>query len=127
MAPSEIITIAIAIVAAAVAFWQAFLSKQQLEESRRVKSETETMLDSINRKVESVQTISDETRRDVKDQIAKLIDRQDENFKTLLNAPKDRNQTEMILALMPKLLENPEMLSTLVKLGNQRKGENQNQ
>lgn len=118
---TEIVTIGISVIAAGVAFWQAHLSKTQLTESRRVKAKTETMLDHINKKVEDVRSISDETRKDVKDQVAKLIDRQDENFKTLLNAPKDRNQTDMIMALMPKMFENPDMFEKLVQLSNQKK------
>ena len=67
-----------------------------------------------------VETISDETRRDVKDQISKLIDKQDENFKTLLNAPRESSQNEMMMTLMPTLLQNPDLMKTLIEAGNKK-------
>ena len=74
-------------------------------------------LDEIKGRVLRVEAISDETRKDVKEQVSKLIDRQDENFKVLLNAPKESSQNEMIVKLLPGLLQNPELLKNLVELG----------
>ena len=108
----------VAIIAVVIAIWQALLSKAQLDEAKRTKSDTEKLLDEIKNKVLRIELISDETRKDVKDQITRLVDKQDENFKTLLNAPKDKNQTDLMMSLLPSLLQNPEQLTSLIKLSN---------
>ncbi|MGR3811648.1 hypothetical protein [Jiulongibacter sp. NS-SX5] len=97
-----------------VALWQGFISKSQLEEAKRTKTDTEKLLDEIKAKVIQIHSNSDETRRDVKDQIGKLIDKQDENFKVLLNAPKENSQNEIIKSLLPKMLENPANLERIM-------------
>jgi gas vesicle protein len=117
----EWVAISISFIAVIVAFWQGFLAKTQLEQAKTTKTETEKVLDEIKSKVAKIEMISDETRKDVKEQISKLIDKQDENFKVLLNAPKENSQNEMIMSVLPKLMENPEMLQALIKLGNQTK------
>lgn len=113
----EIITIVLSVIALLIALWQGMLSKNQLEQAKQTKSDTEKLLDDIKQKVNRVEVISDETRKDVKEQIGKLIDKQDENLKALLNAPKENSQNEMIMTLLPTLMEKPEMLDTLIKLG----------
>jgi len=117
----ELIALGVSLVAIFVAFWQGFLAKSQLEEAKRTKTETEKVLDEIKSKVQRVETISDETRKDVKEQISKLIDKQDENFKVLLNAPKESSQNEMLMTFLPKLMENPEMMERLIDIGNRQK------
>lgn len=67
-----------------LSFWQGFLAKQSLEQAKETKNDTERLLDEIKSKVSKVEIISDETRKDVKEQISKMIDKNDENFKTLL-------------------------------------------
>lgn len=121
MSNTELIALGVSIVAVIVAFWQGFLAKSQLEEAKRTKTETEKLLDDIKTKVQRVETISDETRKDVKEQISKLIDKQDENFKVLLNAPKESSQNEMLMTFLPKLMENPEMMERLIDIGNRQK------
>ncbi|TGK79287.1 hypothetical protein EHQ23_16895 [Leptospira bourretii] len=115
------IPILISIAAVLVAFWQGFLAKSSLEQAKATKSETERVLIEIKEKVLRIETISDETRKDVKEQITRLIDKQDENFKVLLNAPKENNQNEMIMTLLPKLMENPEMMSMLMGMAKKKK------
>ncbi len=117
----EILAIIISLVAVGIAFWQGFLAKSQLEQAKTTKTETEKLLAEIKSKVQRVETISDETRKDVKEQISKLIDKQDENFKVLLNAPKENNQNEMLMTMLPMMMENPEMMKTLIELGNAEK------
>lgn len=114
----DFIALGVAVIAVLIAIWQALLSKAQLNESKRTKDETEKLLDEIKNKVFKIELISDETRKDVKDQITRLIDKQDENFKTLLNAPKDKNQTDLMMSLLPSLLQNPEKLTSLIELSN---------
>lgn len=114
----DFIALGVAVIAVLIAIWQALLSKAQLTESKRTKDETEKLLDEIKNKVFKIELISDETRKDVKDQITRLIDKQDENFKTLLNAPKDKNQTDLMMSLLPSLLQNPEKLTSLIELSN---------
>ncbi len=116
-----IITIVLSLVAIVVAFWQGFIAKQQLDDSKKTKDETQKILNDINAKVEEVQNISDETRRSVQDQVTKLIDQQNENFKSLLNAPQSAKQNEMIMQLMPFLLQKPELLENIMKLSEQNK------
>ncbi len=118
----EYFAIGISILAVILAFWQGYLSKQQLEQAKQTKSETDKLLDEIKTKVTKVESISDETRKDVKNQISKLIDKQDENFKVLLNAPTQNSQNEMILALLPTLLQNPESMKTMIDLANIQNG-----
>lgn len=114
----ELIALGVSLVAVIIAFWQGNLAKSQLEEAKRTKTETEKLLDEIKSKVQRVETISDETRKDVKEQISKLIDKQDENFKVLLNAPKESSQNEMLMTFSPKLMENPTMMEKLIEIGN---------
>lgn len=117
----EYIAIIISILAVIVAFWQGNLSKQQLEQAKQTKSETDRLLEEIKLKVTKVESISDETRKDVKDQISKLIDKQDENFKVLLKAPTQNSQNEMIAALLPSLLKNPDSLKAILDLSYKNK------
>jgi gas vesicle protein len=121
MVSIEYLAFIISVISVLIAFWQGYLAKVQLEQAKTTKSETEKLLDEIKSKVLKIETISDETRKDIKDQVAKLVDKQDENFKVLLNAPKENNQNEMMMALLPKVLDNPEMMKTLLSLSNQQK------
>lgn len=121
MTITEIITIVLAVIAIIIALWQGFLSKIQLDESKKTKDETEKLLDEIHDKILKIEGISDETRKDVKDQITRLIDKQDENFKMLLSAPKDTNQKELLMTLVPKLMENPELFNTLLQMSQKGK------
>ena len=52
----------------------------------------------------------------LREQIGKLIDKQDENFKVLLSAPQQNNQNEMIMQLLPQILANPDSLKTIIEL-----------
>lgn len=117
----EALAFIISLVSVCAAFWQGFLAKTQLEQAKTTKTETEKLLDEIKIKVLKIETISDETRKDIKEQISKLVDKQDENFKVLLNAPKENNQNEMMMALLPKFLDNPEMLKTLIEISGHQK------
>jgi len=121
MTLAEIITSILALIAIFIALWQGYLSKVQLDESKKTKSETEKLLDEIHVKVNRIEGISDETRKDVKDQISRLIDKQDENFKMLLSAPKETNQKELLMSLVPKLMENPDLFSTLIQMSQKGK------
>jgi len=114
----SIITIVLSIVAIVIAVWQGFIAKQQLEDSKRTKDETEKILNAIKEKVDEVQGISDETRRNVQEQITTLINQQSENFKSVLNAPQSAKQNEMVMQL---LLQKPEILDTFLKLSEQNK------
>lgn len=109
--------IAISITAVFVALWQGFLAKQQLDKAERTKDDTEKLLDEIKEKTTKIEMISDETRRDVKEQISKLVDKQDENLKALLNAPKETTQHEMLMSLLPKIMENPDSFTALIEIG----------
>lgn len=110
----SIVSLVISSIAALIALWQGFLAKKQLEQSKQTKSETEKLLQEVKDKTQKIESISDETRKDVKEQISKLIDKQDENFKTLLLAPQKNSQNEMLTQLVPKILENPKTLETLI-------------
>lgn len=112
----------ISAIALLIAFWQGYLAKQQLEQAKETKSDTEKLLDEIKEKVLKIESISDETRRDVKEQISKLIDKQDENFKTLLKAPSEKSQNEMIAALLPAIMQSPDGLEKIIELGKKVQG-----
>lgn len=112
----EYIGIIIAILALWVAFWQWFLSKQQLEEAKKTKWETEKLLSEISNKIIKIEAISDETRKDVKEQISKMIDKNDENFKTLLNSWKEIDQNQLMTTLLPALFQNPDWIENIMKL-----------
>lgn len=115
-----IISIILSFIAIAVAIIQTFISRSQLVQAKTTQSETERILEQIKEKVLRVENISDETRKDIKEQVAKLLDKQDENFKTLLNAPKENNQNEMMMTFLPKIMENPTMFDQLIKMANMR-------
>lgn len=117
----EYIGIIIAVLALIVSFWQGWLSKQQLDEAKSTKKDTEELLDEIKTKVNKVETISDETRKDVKEQIAKLIDKQDENMKILLESPAKSDQNQMIMQFMSQAMSNPDMFNKIMELSNQNK------
>lgn len=112
------------IVAIWISIWQSSLSKQQLDQSKETKRETEKLLDDIKLKITEIKIISDETRKDVKDQISKMIDKNDENFKTLLNSWKEIDQNQLMNAILPWMMQNPDWMSQLMelaKLGNNKK------
>ncbi len=116
MTTIEKISLWIAFIALMVAFWQWFLSKQQLDQAKETKSDTEKLLAEIKEKVLKIENLTDETRKDLKDQVSKLIDKQDENMKMLLNAPKEENQNQLIVSLLPVLMQNPEMMQKMMEL-----------
>ncbi|RXJ99338.1 hypothetical protein CRV02_11900 [Arcobacter sp. CECT 8989] len=116
----EWLPIVIAVVAVVIAIWQGVLAKAQLEQAKITKQETERVLETINEKVNKIEMISDETRKDVREQISKLVDKQDENFKMLLNTPKENSQNELIAKLLPTLMTDPEMFKMLVEFGQQK-------
>lgn len=118
MTNTEIISLWIASLALLVAFWQWFLSKQQLEQAKETKNDTEKLLTEIKEKVLRIENLTDETRKDLKDQVSKLIDKQDENMKLLLNSPKEENQNQLIASLLPTLLQNPDMMKTMIDISN---------
>ena len=120
MTNTELLTLGISLIAVGIAVWQGFLAKSQLEEAKRTKTETEKLLDEIKNKVQRIETISDETRKDVKEHISKLIDKQDENFKVLLNAPMENSQNEMLKTFLPELMQNPSMMEKLIEIGNKQ-------
>jgi len=117
------ISIIIASVALLIAFWQAFLSKQQLDQAKETKSDTGKLLDEIKAKVNKIETISDETRKDIKEQVSKLIDKQDETIKSLLATPQKSEQNQMMMQLLGPMLANPDNLEKIMKLAekNQQK------
>ncbi|WKZ30155.1 MAG: hypothetical protein QY314_00045 [Candidatus Dojkabacteria bacterium] len=118
----DIVGIVIAGVALLVAFWQGFLSKQQLEQAKETKTEVERLLDEIKEKVSKVETLTDETRRDVKEQISKLIDKQDENMKTLLSNPAKSEQNQMIMQFITQAMQNPDTFKTILEMSNKNRG-----
>lgn len=112
----QITTVVVSVTAIGIAIWQGVLAKQQLDQAKQTKTDTERLLDDIKYKVNKIESISDETRRNVENQISKLIDKQDENFKLLLNAPQETNNLEFIKEIMPLMVQNPKMMETMVKL-----------
>ncbi len=117
----EWLTIIISVIALGIAVWQAFLSKQQLDKAVETKDDTEKLLDEIKEKVLKIEGISEETRKDVKEQMSKLIDKQDENIKTLLSSPHQSEQNQMVGQILAAAISNPESLRTLVEISNNSK------
>lgn len=110
-------SLVVAIVSILIAIWQGLLSKQQLEQAKNTKNETEKLLWIINEKVNKIELISDETRRDIKEQISKMIDKNDENFKELLKNGSKTNEIQMVSALAP-LMQNMDGFMQLVEMWN---------
>lgn len=110
-------SIIISISALLVSVWQGYLAKKSLEQAENTKKDTADLLAEIKEKVSKVETISDETRKDVKEQIGKLIDQQNDHFRTLINAPKENNQNEMMMKLMPELIKSPDLLKLFMDAG----------
>jgi heme exporter protein D len=119
----EWLTIGISLIALVVAVIQTFISKQQLKEAQETKSDTEELLDEIKEKVVKIEGISDDTKRTVSEQMAKLIDKQDENIKTLLNSPHKSEQNQMMNNLFSSIFSSPENLKTIMELSKENKKE----
>ncbi|MEA4966666.1 MAG: hypothetical protein VB048_00925 [Bacteroidaceae bacterium] len=113
---SSIVSIVIGFIAVVIAFWQARISKDQLEESKATKTETEKLLVEIKSKVEKIDSISSDTKRNIEEQIRRMIDRQDENFKILLASPKEKNQNDLLMAMLPKVFDNPELFAKVLEI-----------
>ena len=62
-----------------------------------------------------IELISDETRKDIKEQISKMIDKNDENFKELLKNSSKSNEIQMVSTLAP-LMQNPELFNNIIQL-----------
>jgi hypothetical protein len=65
--------------------------------------------------VNKIELISDETRKDIKEQISKMIDKNDENFKELLKNSSKSNEIQMVSTLAP-LMQNPELFNNIIQL-----------
>ena len=111
----SITSLIIAIISAGIAIWQWILSKKQLEQAKNTKNETDKLLSIINEKVNKIELISDETRKDIKEQISKMIDKNDENFKELLKNSSKSNEIQMVSTLAP-LMQNPELFNNIIQL-----------
>lgn len=112
----DFLAIFIAIIALLVTLWQAFLSKQQLEHAKETKTDTEKLLSDIKEKVNKIESISDETRKDVKEQVSKMIDKQNEHIQSLLETPQKSEQNQMIMQLLGPMLSNPDNFEKLIKI-----------
>lgn len=117
----DIVSIGIAAIAVGVALRQTSISKAQLDEAKRTQSDTEKLLETIKLKVENIEIISNETKRNVEEQVRRMVDKQDENIKMLLNSPKEINQNEMLKTVLPSLVQNPENLKILLDLAGKAK------
>ena len=109
-----IVAMGISFLAVLVAVWQGLLAKQQLNAAKATRDETGKLLEDIKAKVVRIESISDETRTDVRQQITRLVDKQDENFKFLLRTPNEQSQNQMIADLLPTLLQQPDALKTIM-------------
>jgi predicted PurR-regulated permease PerM len=101
MSNSEIFTIIIAVVSAGIAFWQGISAHKQVELSKNTNDETKRLLEDIKRIVEKVENVSSETKKDVENQVDKLIDNQNEHQKTLMG-----NLTNILSNFDPKVKSN---------------------
>lgn len=119
----EWLTVIISLIALGIALWQAFISKQQLREAQETKSDTKNLLDEIKEKVVKIEGISEDTKSTVSEQMSKLIDKQDENIKTLLKSPHESEQNQMIGNILAAAISNPDSFNTLIKLGQENKKE----
>lgn len=115
----EIVAIGIAIIAVGIAFWQGVLAKEQLKQAKETKSETEKLLLEINLKVNKIETLSNSMREDMKNQVSKLIDNQDSNFKMLLKPSNDEG-TELAKAMIPEIMKDPKLFKEMMKISKQK-------
>ena len=111
-------TLVIWIISIAVAIWQWFLSKEQLDQAKNTNQDTKRLLDSISERITKIESLSNETRTDVKEQISKMIDKNDENFKELLRWSKEIDQNELMKTLLPSLLQDPDTMRDLMNAWN---------
>ena len=116
-----VVSLLISIVAVGVAFWQVSISRAQLREAKTTKSDTEKLLAEIRTSVNRIEISSEETRKRVNDQVDKLIDKQDENMKRLLDSPKEKSQSDLLMALIPEIFKSPDLLKTIIDAGNKGK------
>lgn len=118
---NDMVSIGIAVIAVGIALWQTSISRAQLDEAKKTQSETEKLLGAIKLKVDNVEIISNETKRNVEEQVRRMVDKQDENIKMLLSSPKEKDQNEMLKAVLPSLIQNPANLKMLFDLAEKAK------
>ena len=94
------------------------MAKAQLEQAKPTTAETEKLSAESKERLVRIESLSDETREDVKEQITKLIDKQDENFKTVLQTPERNNQNELLMSILPQIFASPENLKNIIEFAN---------
>jgi len=91
----EIAAFVVAFIALIAALWQGMLSKQQLELARTTKTETEKLLDKIDRKTDEIKKSAEATETSMKEQVNSLL----KNFD-----PSVQAQNKMMENLGPSLM-----------------------
>lgn len=111
-----IVASTLSVVAIAISIWQGITSAKQLKLAQDVNNKTENLLENIKEKIIKIETISDETRKDVKEQVRDMIKQNDENFKHLLKSSKEIDQNQLMTAILPSLFQNPDWFENIMKL-----------
>lgn len=92
----EVAAIIIAFVALGVAFWQGIMSKNQLDLAKSTKSETEKLLEKIDRKTDEIKRLAETTEANTREQVNTLL----KNFD-----PSVQAQNKMLESVGPALLQ----------------------
>lgn len=113
---SEYIAIGLSLIAIGVAFWQGYLSKQQLNEAKDTKKETSDLLDKIKDKVTNIESTTKNTEENVKQQVSAMIETQSRQIETLMKAPQQQQNNEMGLAILQTMMnQDPNSATDLLK------------
>lgn len=109
----EILNIVMAIISIVLGFISIFISLKAKDESNKINQDTEKKLLEIKNLSDNINKTSDRIESNIKTQIDRIINS---------NAPTqdEKMQQQLISALLPELIKNPENIQKLIDLGNKK-------
>jgi uncharacterized membrane protein YhiD involved in acid resistance len=108
-----IISSIIGVLALCVAVAGVMYAKKQFDLSKTTKTETEKLLDKIDRRTEEIKKISEDTQKRIDDQINGIL----KNFD-----PKTQTENKMMEAFMGAAISDPKMLSQVLEMAKNQSG-----
>lgn len=109
----DVINIAMAVVSIVLGLVSIIISIKSQMETNKINQDTEKKLIEIKNLSDNISKTSDRIENNIKTQIDRIINS---------NAPTqdEKMQQQLIGAVLPKIMENPEMLQKLVDFGNKK-------
>lgn len=109
----DVINIAMAVVSIVLGLVSIIISIKSQMETNKINQDTEKKLIEIKNLSDNISKTSDRIENNIKTQIDRIINS---------NAPTqdEKMQQQLIGAVLPQIMQNPEMLQKLVDLGNKK-------